>query len=52
MVSMREAEKNIHIMGGIHPYIVKFKDIKCSFKVDIGELAKDYGLCINGYNKL
>ena len=28
------------------------KDIKCSFKVDIGELAKDYGLCINGYNKL
>ena len=20
MVSMREAEKNIHIMGGIHPY--------------------------------
>ena len=22
MVSMREAEKNIHIMGGIHPYMV------------------------------
>ena len=22
MVSMREAEKNIHIMGGIHPYLV------------------------------
>ena len=22
MVSMREAEKNIHIMGGIHPYLI------------------------------
>ena len=33
-------------------YIVWFKDIKCGFKVYIKELAKDYGLCINGYNKL
>ena len=23
MVSMREAEKNIHIMGGIHPYLIR-----------------------------
>ena len=25
-------------------FIIMFKDIKCSFKVDIGKLAKDYDL--------
>ena len=39
MVSMREAEKNIHIMGGIHLYV---RNISSKFEVNwIKTLGED-----------